>query len=203
MYKHKSTHDIQLYRGISKLTSDKVKLIFDKPHLGFISTTKIKDYTFFTSPYLSCCLLIINVPNETPMLDITEYSKYKEEEEIILPPGILSYKGEYTKKLDNYLSDTYMKVYICDYQPLSPSLTPSLTPSLRKLTFNKNCLKKVLKITSKEEQYLSKLLNLIFKKDKKEYKKLRNKLNQETIGMLDEEFKIKNRTIYNYLIKKN
>jgi hypothetical protein len=191
MYKHKSTHDIQLYRGISKLTSDKVKLIFDKPHLGFISTTKIKDYTFFTSPYLSCCLLIINVPNETPMLDITEYSKYKEEEEIILPPGILSYKGEYTKKLDNYLSDTYMKVYICDYQPLSPSLSPSLTPSLRKLTFNKNCLKKVLKITLKEEQYLSKLLNLIFKKDKKEYKKLRNKLNQETIGMLDEEFKIK------------
>ena len=49
----------------------------------------------------------------------------------------------------------------------------------------------MLKITLKEEQYLSKLLNLIFKNDKKEYKKLRNKLNQETIGMLDEEFKIK------------
>lgn len=179
MYKNKSTQDIQLYRGINKLKSDKVKEMFDKPHLGFISTTKIKDYTFFTSPFLGCCFLIINIPKGTPMLDITEYSKYKDEEEIILPPGILSYKDEYIQKLDNYKS-TYMTVYICDYHPLT---------RIKISKISKDCIKKVLKIKSKEEQYLSNLIELILKKDKKEYLKLRNKLNQQTIIILDKEFK--------------
>jgi hypothetical protein len=119
MYKNKSKEDIQLYRGISKLTPDKVRQMFDTPHLGIISTTKMKDYTFFTDPYLGCCFLIIDVPKGTPMLDITEHSKYKDEEEIILPPGILTYKGEYIQKLDNYVTDTYMKVYTCEYRPLT------------------------------------------------------------------------------------
>jgi alkylated DNA repair dioxygenase AlkB len=57
-----------------------------------------------------------------------------------------------------------------------------------RFAFKKSCLKKVLKITTKEEIYLSKLVNLILKKDKKEYLKLRNNLNQETIKMLDQEF---------------
>jgi hypothetical protein len=179
MYKNKSTQDIQLYRGINKLTSDEVKKMFDKPHLGFISTTKIKDYTFFTSPFLGCCFLIINIPKGTPMLDITEYSKYKDEEEIILPPGILSYKDEYIQKLDNYKS-TFMTVYICDYRPLT---------RIKISKVSKDCIKKVLKIKSKEEQYLSNLIELILKKDKKEYLKLRNKLNQQTIMILDKEFK--------------
>jgi hypothetical protein len=58
-----------------------------------------------------------------------------------------------------------------------------------RLRFKKSCLKKVLKITTKEEKYLSELVNLILNKDKKEYLKLRNKLNYETIKMLDQEFK--------------
>jgi alkylated DNA repair dioxygenase AlkB len=56
------------------------------------------------------------------------------------------------------------------------------------MKFKKSCLKKVLKIKTKEEYLLSKLVILIFKKDKKEYLKLRNKLNQQTIMILDQEF---------------
>jgi len=52
------------------------------------------------------------------MLDISKYSKYKDEEEIILPPGILTLKSEYDQKLENYTPETYMKVYTCDYRPL-------------------------------------------------------------------------------------
>ena len=37
MYKNKSTND---NRGIQKMTPEKVKKMFEKQHLGFISTTK-------------------------------------------------------------------------------------------------------------------------------------------------------------------
>lgn len=140
MYKNKSTNDIQLYRGIQKMTPEKVKKMLEKQHLGFISTTKIKDYTFYTSPYIGCCFLIINVPKGTPMLDISKYSKYKDEEEIILPPGILTLKSEHSEKLANYTPETYMKVYTCEYRPLNRVKVSTL----------RECISNVLKMdTSK------------------------------------------------------
>ena len=119
MYKNKSTHDMILYRGIKKMTPEQVKKMFDKQHLGLISTTKIKDYSFYSSTYTGCCFLIINVPKGTPMLDISPFSKYKDEEEIVLPPGILTLKSEHDHKLKYSVPETYMKVYTCEYRPLT------------------------------------------------------------------------------------
>jgi len=150
IYKNKSTNDIQLYRGIQKMTPEKVKKMLEKQHLGFISTTKIKDYTFYTSPYIGCCFLIINVPKGTPMLDISKYSKYKDEEEIILPPGILTLKSEYDQKLENYTPETYMKVYTCDYRPL-------IKVKVSKLI---ECISNILKIDTTKMK-VSKMIDII------------------------------------------
>jgi hypothetical protein len=150
IYKNKSTKDIQLYRGIQKMTPEKVKKMLEKQHLAFISTTKIKDYTFYTSPYIGCCFLIINVPKGTPMLDISKYSKYKDEEEIILPPGILTLKSEYDQKLKNYKSESYMKVYTCEYRPL-------IKVKVSKL---KECISNILKIDTTKMK-VSKMVDII------------------------------------------
>ena len=117
LYKNLSKTPITVYRGIQKMTTDDVRKMIDKPHLPFFSTTKLLKYDFYTSPYLGCCLLEINVPKNSPILDISKFSKYKDEEEIVLAPGMLIYKAEYNQKLENYMGDVYMKVYQCDYKP--------------------------------------------------------------------------------------
>ena len=74
------------------------------------------------------------------MLDISKYSKYKDEEEIILPPGILTLKSEYDQKLANYTPEKYMKVYTCEYRPLNRVKVSTL----------RECISNVLKMdTSK------------------------------------------------------
>ena len=141
LYKNKTKNEMVVYRGLKQMTSDKVKDMFNKPYYGFFSTTKIKDYDFFTSPDLGCCLLEITIPKNSPGLDISEFSKYKNEEEILLPPGILLYKGEYDQKIDNYIGDIYMKVYQCVYQSFSIEKV--------KVEQAKECISKYLKKSPK------------------------------------------------------
>jgi hypothetical protein len=119
LYENKTKNEMIVYRGLKDMKPEKVKEMFDKPYHGFFSTTKVKDYNFFTSPHLRCCLLEITIPKNSPGLDISEFSKYKDEEEFLLPPGILLYKNEYNQKLDYMSDDVYMKVYQCVYHPFS------------------------------------------------------------------------------------
>lgn len=141
LYENKTENEMIVYRGIKDMKPDKVKDMFDKPYYGFFSTTRTKIYDFFTSPHLGCCLLEITIPINSPGLDISEFSNYKDEEEILLPPGILLYKGEYTHKLDSYMNDVYMKVYKCVYKPFSIQKV--------KVEKVKECISKYLKKNTK------------------------------------------------------
>jgi hypothetical protein len=87
--------------------------------------------------------LEINVPKNSPIVDISTFSKYKDEEEVVLAPGKLIYKAEYDQKLENYMGDIYMKVYQCEYKPFRRYKV--------KVENVKKCLEKYLKKYLKKE----------------------------------------------------
>lgn len=143
LYKNLSKNPITVYRGLENLTTEKVREMLNKPHLAFFSTTKVKQYDYYTTPYIGCCLLEINVPKNSPIVDISTFSKYKDEEEVVLAPGKLIYKAEYDQKLENYMGDIYMKVYQCEYKPFRRYKV--------KVENVKKCLEKYLKKYLKKE----------------------------------------------------